>query len=383
MKFFHLSDLHIGFKLWNQDLSEDQSYIFDQVIRAAGKEKPDAVVIAGDIYDKAVPSAESVEMFDRFISGLTEASPDTEIMMISGNHDSPSRLNVYRSVLERQKIHMIGTPPRLPGEKIERVTLQDQYGEVDFYLLPFVKPSMVKVLVGTDENGNNLSYSDTVHRLIEREQIDGSRRNVLVSHQFYIPPGGDSSDVERMDSEVVTVGNIDSVQGDILQQFDYGALGHIHKPMKVGGECFRYCGTPLACSVSEAGQGKGILMVEMGEKGNVGISVIPLVPLRQVKVVKGSLEEVLAQACDDYVTVILTDQIDLDVIDTSDRIRHSFPHLLEIRREILRKAEYEQAYRMEAETSPFELCCSFLGDLDNREQEILRDVINTVQEVKE
>lgn len=383
MKFFHLSDLHIGFKLWNQDLSEDQSYIFDQVIQAAGKEKPDAVVIAGDIYDKAVPSAESVEMFDRFISGLTEASPDTEIMMISGNHDSPSRLNVYRSVLERQKIHMIGTPPRLPGEKIERVTLQDQYGEVDFYLLPFVKPSMVKVLVGTDENGNNLSYSDTVHRLIEREQIDGSRRNVLVSHQFYIPPGGDSSDVERMDSEVVTVGNIDSVQGDILQQFDYGALGHIHKPMKVGGECFRYCGTPLACSVSEAGQGKGILMVEMGEKGNVGISVIPLVPLRQVKVVKGSLEEVLAQACDDYVTVILTDQIDLDVIDTSDRIRHSFPHLLEIRREILRKAEYEQVYRMEAETSPFELCCSFLGDLDNREQEILRDVINTVQEVKE
>ena len=383
MKFFHLSDLHIGFKLWNQDLSEDQSYIFDQVIRAAGKEKPDAVVIAGDIYDKAVPSAESVEMFDRFISGLTEASPDTEIMMISGNHDSPSRLNVYRSVLERQKIHMIGTPPRLPGEKIERVTLQDQYGEVDFYLLPFVKPSMVKVIVGTDENGNNLSYSDMVHRLIEREQIDGSRRNVLVSHQFYIPPGGDSSDVERMDSEVVTVGNIDSVQGDILQQFDYGALGHIHKPMKVGGECFRYCGTPLACSVSEAGQGKGILMVEMGEKGNVGISVIPLVPLRQVKVVKGSLEEVLAQACDDYVTVILTDQIDLDVIDTSDRIRHSFPHLLEIRREILRKAEYEQAYRMEAETSPFELCCSFLGDLDNREQEILRDVINTVQEVKE
>lgn len=383
MKFFHLSDLHIGFKLWNQDLSEDQSYIFDQVIRAAGKEKPDAVVIAGDIYDKAVPSAESVEMFDRFISGLTEASPDTEIMMISGNHDSPSRLNVYRSVLERQKIHMIGTPPRLPGEKIERVTLQDQYGEVDFYLLPFVKPSMVKVIVGTDENGNNLSYSDTVHRLIEREQIDGSRRNVLVSHQFYIPPGGDSSDVERMDSEVVTVGNIDSVQGDILQQFDYGALGHIHKPMKVGGECFRYCGTPLACSVSEAGQEKGILMVEMGEKGNVGISVIPLVPLHQVKVVKGSLEEVLAQACDDYVTVILTDQIDLDVIDTSDRIRHSFPHLLEIRREILRKAEYEQAYRMEAETSPFELCCSFLGDLDNREQEILRDVINTVQEVKE
>ena len=383
MKFFHLSDLHIGFKLWNQDLSEDQSYIFDQVIRAAGKEKPDAVVIAGDIYDKAVPSAESVEMFDRFISGLTEASPDTEIMMISGNHDSPSRLNVYRSVLERQKIHMIGTPPRLPGEKIERVTLQDQYGEVDFYLLPFVKPSMVKVIVGTDENGNNLSYSDTVHRLIEREQIDGSRRNVLVSHQFYIPPGGDSSDVERMDSEVVTVGNIDSVQGDILQQFDYGALGHIHKPMKVGGECFRYCGTPLACSVSEAGQEKGILMVEMGEKGNVGISVIPLVPLRQVKVVKGSLEEVLAQAFDDYVTVILTDQIDLDVIDTSDRIRHSFPHLLEIRREILRKAEYEQAYRMEAETSPFELCCSFLGDLDNREQEILRDVINTVQEVKE
>ena len=382
MKFFHLSDLHIGLKLMNRDLREDQEYILDEITELARRERPDAVVIAGDIYDKAVPSAEAVEVFDRFLVGLTEAVPDAVIMMISGNHDSASRVNCFRKVLSGQNIYMVGQPPRTESEYIEKVTLNDAYGEVNFYLLPFVKPSMVKQITGTDKNGNNLSYNETLHRLIDRETINQNKRNVLVSHQFYLPVGGDAEKVDRMDSEIRTVGNIDAVSADVLELFDYAALGHIHKPMKVGSEVYRYCGTPLACSVSEAGQQKGIIMVEMGSKNSVKTTILPLKPLREVRIIKGSLEDVLAQACEDFVTVILTDKVDLDIMDMQDRIRMAFPYLLEIRREVLRKADYSDQMMAEKEQDPFKLCCSFLKDLDDEEKAVLQDVIHTVQGVK-
>ena len=381
MKFFHLSDLHIGLKLFNRDLREDQEYILRQITDLAVREQPEAVVIAGDIYDKAVPSAEAVEVFDRFIAGLNAALPDTAVMMIAGNHDSGPRINCFRSVLSRQNVYMIGQPPRVEGEQIERVVLEDEFGPVNFYLLPFVRPSMVKQLTGVDENGNNLSYDETLRRLIGREEIDPSQRNVLVSHQFYLPAGTHAEDVERMDSEIRTVGNIDQVSAEILEQFDYAALGHIHKPMKAGSEFIRYCGTPLACSVSEAGQKKGIIMVELGDKGDRKTTVLPLEPLRQVRVIRGELEEVLGQACGDYATVILTDKADLDVLDMQDRIRSAFPNLLEIRRETVRRADYGRTYAVQEELDPFELCCAFLNEPDDEEKALLRDVINTVQEV--
>lgn len=381
MKFFHLSDLHIGLKLFNRDLREDQEYILRQITDIAVREQPQAVVIAGDIYDKAVPSAEAVEVFDRFIAGLNSALPDTAVMMIAGNHDSGPRINCFRSVLSRQNVYMIGQPPRVEGEQIEKVILKDESGPVNFYLLPFVRPSMVKQLTGVDENGNNLSYNEALHRLIGREEIDPSQRNVIVSHQFYLPSGTDAEAVERMDSEVRTVGNIDQVSADILEQFDYAALGHIHKPMKAGSEFIRYCGTPLACSVSEAGQKKGIIMVELGDKGDRKTTVLPLEPLRQVRVVRGELEEVLEQACGDYVTVILTDKADLDIFDMQDKIRSAFPNLLEIRRETVRRTDYERAHAVQEELDPFELCCAFLNEPDEEEKALLRDVINTVREV--
>mgnify|MGYP000142276983 FL=1 len=382
MKFFHLSDLHIGLKLMNHDMREDQEYILSEVIEVAGREKPDAIVIAGDIYDKAVPSAEAVEVFDCFLEKLTEAAPEAVIMMISGNHDSAPRIDCFRKVLSRQNVYMVGQPPRMETEYIEKVTLNDAYGEMNFYLLPFVKPSMVKQVVGVDENGNNLSYNETLHRLIGREEINSDERNVLVSHQFYLPSGKNAEDVERMDSEMRTVGNIDEVSADVLEKFDYAALGHIHKPMKVGSELYRYCGTPLACSVSEAQQQKGIIMVEMGVKGEVKTTILPLEPLRQVKVVKGTLEEVLKESCKDYVTVILTDKVDLDVIDMQERIRLAFPNLLEIRRENQRKTDYTRTLQTEELLDPYELCCSFLKDLDEEEKMILQDVLHTVQGVK-
>ena len=385
MKFFHLSDLHIGLKLMNRDLREEQMDILRQVTDLAREEQPDAVVIAGDIYDKAVPAAEAVEVFDSFITELKRAVPEAEMMLISGNHDSGLRLNCFREILDEQKVHMIGLPPRREEEYIEKVTFQDEFGPVNFYLLPFVKPSMVKQIVGVDENGNNLSYDATLHKLIAREEVNTTERNVLVSHQFYLPVGENAESVERMDSEIRTVGNIDAVASDVLEAFDYAALGHIHKPMKVGSELYRYCGTPLACSVSEAGQQKGVIMVEIGEKDSktsVKITVLPLKPLREVRIIKGSLEEVLVQACEDFVTVILTDRVDLDIMDMQDRIRMAFPYLLEIRREVLRKADYSEQLMVEKEQDPFELCCSFLKDLDDEEKTILQDVIHTVQGVK-
>lgn len=382
MKFFHLSDLHIGLKLMNRDLREEQIDILRQITELAKAEKPDAVVIAGDIYDKAVPAAEAVEIFDGFMTELKKAVPKAEIMLISGNHDSGLRLNCFREILDEQKVHMIGLPPRTENEYIEKVTLTDEFGTLNFYLLPFVKPSMVKQIVGVDENGNNLSYDAALHRLIEREKVNTTERNVLVSHQFYLPVGGDAEKVDRMDSEIRTVGNIDAVSADVLEIFDYAALGHIHKPMKVGSEAYRYCGTPLACSVSEAGQQKGIIMVEMGSKNSVKTTILPLKPLREVRIIKGSLEDALAQACEDFVTVILTDKVDLDIMDMQDRIRMAFPYLLEIRREVLRKADYSDQMMAEKEQDPFKLCCSFLKDLDDEEKAVLQDVIHTVQGVK-
>ena len=380
MKILHLGDLHLGKRVNEISMIEDQKFILDQIVTLVKEEKIDVILLCGDIYDKAVPSAGAVEVFDRFIQGLAQAAPETVVMMISGNHDSASRVNCFRSVLARQKLYMIGQPPQREGEYIEKVSLHDSWGKVNFYLLPFVKPSTVKAITGSDENGNNLSYDETVRRLIQRESIREEERNVIVSHQFYLPSGTRAEDIPRMDSEIRTVGNIDEVQSSVLEPFDYAALGHIHKPMKVGSEVIRYCGTPFPTSVSEAGQQKGILQVEMGAKGDVCVSVLPLEPLHQIRVIRGTLEDVVNQSCEDYVTVILNDKADLDIMDMQDRLRCAFPGLLEIRRENLRTADYSREVNGELQKDPFELCCSFLKDMDEQERELLKDVINCVKE---
>lgn len=379
MKFFHLSDLHIGLKLINHDLHEDQAYILKQITELAARRRPDAIVIAGDIYDKAIPAAEAVALFDEFITQLRNALPQGEIMLISGNHDSAQRVDLFRQVLARHKIHLIGLPPRRPEEYITQVTLTDSFGPVNFYLLPFVKPSMVKEITGTDAKGNNLSYDEAVHALLSRENIDTDQRNVLVSHQFYLSTAG--QDIVRSDSESITVGNIDSVNGDILELFDYAALGHIHKPQRLNGQdCYRYCGTPLACSISEAGQEKGIIEVELGAKGEVNTTVLPLTPLHAVRKIQDTLENVLASPSTDYVSITLTDEDDLDIFDMHDRLSAAFPNLLEIRRAVKQKVNYEGADIPQEQLSPFELCKTFLGELEDADEALLADIINTVQD---
>jgi len=381
MRIVHISDLHIGLKINNRDLKEDQEYILHQIVEKAVEVHPDVMLIAGDIYDKSVPSAEAMEVFDHFMAELVESLPTMKVMMISGNHDNALRINQYRRILKGQGVYAVGLPPQQPGEHIECVTLEDVYGPVNFYLLPFVKPSMVKSVVGVDENGLNLSYDASIHKLLELEDIDQSQRNVFVSHQFYLPVGQSAEEVERMDSEIRTVGNIDEVRADVLKEFDYVALGHIHKPMKVGSDVIRYVGTPLACSVSEAEQQKQMLQIDLKEKGQVDITSIPLEPLRQVRIIKGTLQEVLQKACQDYVTVVLTDEVDFNVLDMQEQVRGHFPNLIEIRRENLRYANYDQEVQRVEDMDPMELCMSFFEQVDDASKQVLLDVIHQVKEV--
>ncbi len=381
MKIIHLSDLHIGLNWFNRSMLDDQKYILNQISEIIEENKPDAIVIAGDIYDKAIPSAEAVKIFDDFISGLSVRVPNTEIMIISGNHDSSQRIDIFRKILSLHKIHMIGNPPQKPTDYIEKVTLNDIYGNVNFYLLPFIKPSMVRMIINDEDN--NISYNTAVHKIIERENIDTNERNIIVSHQFYIPFGKSIKDIERMDSERITVGNIDAVYADILEKFDYSALGHIHKPSIVGKNNIRYCGTPLAYSISEAGQQKNVIMIELAEKGNIKTTAIPLKPLHEVRIIKGTLNEILNQSYDDYVSVILTEAP--QQTDISARIIEAFPNLLEIRYSFRNSTYSDIINKPETTTakSIFELCEYFVKDLNNDEKNILRDIINTVQEDNE
>lgn len=330
MKFFHLSDLHIGKQLHRYNLKEDQQVILKEVITYAKELRPDAIVIAGDIYDKSVPSAEAVNVFDEFLTDLSEITPEIPILIISGNHDSPDRLKYASEILKRHHIYLAGNVPERPEEHIEKVTLHDAYGEVDFYLLPFMKPAYVKNIFvdGTPE-----TYSDAVKEIIKREKIDyKDKRNVLVSHQFYV--GEKAESPETCDSEVFSVGGIDNVDIGSVKEFDYVALGHLHGAQCIGKPEIRYCGTLLKYSVSESTQNKSLTVVTLKAKGEkLEIENYPLHPLRDVRKKKGTLDEIIKEAQetekDDYISITLTDEI--DPYKPKEQLERIFSHILEIR----------------------------------------------------
>ena len=330
MKFFHLSDLHIGKQLHRYNLKEDQQVILKEVITYAKELRPDAIVIAGDIYDKSVPSAEAVNVFDEFLTDLSEITPEIPILIISGNHDSPDRLKYASEILKRHHIYLAGNVPERPEEHIEKVTLHDAYGEVDFYLLPFMKPAYVKNIFvdGTPE-----TYSDAVKEIIKREKIDyKDKRNVLVSHQFYV--GEKAESPETCDSEVFSVGGIDNVDIGSVKEFDYVALGHLHGAQCIGKPEIRYCGTLLKYSVSESTQNKSLTVVTLKAKGEKPeIACYPLHPLRDVRKKKGTLDEIIKEAQetekDDYISITLTDEI--DPYKPKEQLERIFSHILEIR----------------------------------------------------
>lgn len=364
MKFFHLSDLHIGKQLHHYNLKEDQQYLFQQILQMVREEQPQAVLISGDVYDSAVPSAEAVAVFDEFLTELSRVTPQPEIFIIAGNHDNGRRLSYASRILADARIHVVGLPPMQPEEHLTKVTLEDAYGPVDFYLLPFTKPAHVRGLMEQP----NISYHSAVSFLIERETIDTTRRNVILSHQFYI--AGDK-EPEQSDSELHTVGGLDQVDISVLEPFEYAALGHIHRPQKMGREGVRYCGTMFPYSVSEAEDEKSITVVILEEKGTEPtIKTIPLEPKHKVRKLTGTLLEVLQAAeeeiQEDYVSITLTD--DIDPYYPKERLEELYSRILELRIDNARTRKIMDFAEVKTEVmSPQEAFVQFFEEMNGRE----------------
>ena len=334
MKFFHLSDLHIGKQLHHYNLREDQEHILSEIISYAETLRPDAMVIAGDVYDRTVPSGEAVGIFDDFLTRMSKIRPEIPLLIIAGNHDSAQRLDYASRLLGSHRIHIAGRAPETEDEHLKKITLADEYGNVNFYLMPFLKPGYVRGL-----NGGSLpeNYTEAVRIVLEREKIDPRERNVIVSHQFYTGKDdatGETLRPETCDSEQVSVGGIDNVDISALKDFDYAALGHLHGAQRAGRETARYCGTLLKYSVSEAEQDKTLHLVELGAKGApVKVEKLPLHPLRDVRRVRGELDDILKEADprhrDDYVSVVLTDET--DPYKPKEQLQKVYGHILEVR----------------------------------------------------
>lgn len=306
MKLIHLSDLHLGKKVHEVSMLEDQRYILQEILGIIDEEAPEAVLIAGDVYDKSVPSAEAVRLLDDFLVELSRRPMQT--CLISGNHDSPERLSFGGRLMEKSGVHIA---PVYDGT-LTPLTLTDAYGPVDIYLLPFLKPAHVRRFFPEREI---TSYTDAMAAVLEAAEVDTDRRNVLVTHQF-VTAGSEQPD--RSDSEELSVGGTDNVEACVFDAFDYAALGHIHGPQKVGRETVRYCGTPLKYSFSEAHHRKSVTVVELEEKGTVRVSTRPLTPMRDMVELRGTYNEIMLHSFydgtswpDDYVHITLTDEDDI------------------------------------------------------------------------
>lgn len=365
MRFFHLSDLHIGKQLYHYSLKEEQIQVLDEIVKQAKKLRPDAILIAGDIYDKSVPSAEAVTIFDDFLTKLSEITPAIPVLIISGNHDSAERLKYAAGILKKHRIYVAGHAPRSADERIERVTFADEYGEVDVYMLPFLKPSYVREVF---EDSILDSYSEAVEKLIGRECIDfKNKRNVLMSHQFYT--GVHAPQV--CDSETISVGGIDNVDISAVEKFDYVALGHLHGKQQVGSPHIRYCGTPLKYSVSEAGHKKCLTMVTLREKGTEPeITELPFPVIRDVRRKRGQLLDLLSEAKaeekEDYVSVTLTDEI--EPYQPKERLQSVYSHILEVRIDNIRmKNQLLDFEEEEEERDPLEIFVDFYREIHGQE----------------
>ncbi len=323
MKLLHISDIHLGKRVNEFSLMEDQKFILQKVIEIVKEERAEGVMIAGDIYDKSVPSAEAVQVFDRFLTQL--ALLGTKVFAVSGNHDSAERIAFGARLMSGQGVFL---SPVYEG-KTERIVLQDEFGELCIYLLPFIKPAIMRHVLEREETEIDLpeTYQDALKLAIERMKVDETKRNVLVAHQFVTGAG-------RCESEEVVVGGLDNVDGSVFDAFDYVALGHIHSPQWVGRETVRYCGTPLKYSFSEAEQEKSVTVVELKEKGRIELRTIPLFPLRDMRKICGTYMEVTARSFyqdtnrEDYVQITLTDEEDIP--DGLQRLRTIYPNLMRL-----------------------------------------------------
>ena len=345
----HLSDLHLGKRVYEFSMYEDQKYILKQILEIAGEQKADAVLISGDVYDKPIPPAEAVQLFDDFLTALSDRK--VPVYVISGNHDSAERLSFGARLMTQSSVFMSAT---FHGT-VQKYSLQDEYGTVNFYLLPFLKPTIVRQAYPEAEIG---SYQEAVQYVLAQTPVEKSQRNVLLAHQFV-------TGAKTSESEEILVGGLDNMDASLFDDFDYVALGHIHTPQKIGRETVRYCGTPLKYSFSEAKRDKSVTMVELQEKGSVQLQEIPLHPLHDLREIKGSYEELTARKnyagtkTDDYLHITLTDEEDIP--DVMDRLHTIYPGIMKLDYDNLRTRTMNQidAVQQVQDKTPVQLFAEF------------------------
>jgi exonuclease SbcD len=323
MKFIHISDLHIGKRVNEKSLIDEQAHILNQICDITEAQRPDAVLIAGDVYDKAVPSGEAVLLFDDFLTRISSLCG--HIFIISGNHDSAERMAFGARLMHRSGIHL---SPVYNGSTVP-VTLTDEYGVIDFYMLPYIRPASVRHFLPDEEKGDIRSYDDAVRKAVEMMDIDPTRRNVLITHQFV-------TGALRSESEDVNVGGLDNVDASAFDIFDYTALGHLHRPQDCGDKRIRYSGSPLKYSFSEVNDSKTVTLITLGEKGNLEREFIPLVPLHDWHDLRGSYDQLTARDfyngktwTEDFVRITLTDENDIP--DAIGKLRTIYHNLMELR----------------------------------------------------
>lgn len=319
MKLIHLSDIHLGKRVNEFSMLEDQAHILKKILAVVDEEKPNGVLIAGDVYDKSVPSTEAVQLFDDFLVRLAERK--LPVFIISGNHDSPERLSFANRLIDAAGIHLA---PVYNGV-VEPITLSDEYGPVNVYMLPFIKPAHVR---GFFPDTEITSYSDAVAAAIGRMNIDKTQRNVLITHQFV-------TGAQRSDSEELSVGGTDNIGAEVFCDFDYVALGHIHGPQNMDSGRIRYCGSPLKYSFSEAAQQKSVTVAELKEKGALEIHTVPLIPRRDMVELKGSYQQLTLRESyenttyqEDYTHITLTDEEDIP--DAVAKLRAVYHNLMKL-----------------------------------------------------
>ena len=318
MKLIHLSDLHLGKRVNEISMIEDQEYILTRILQIIDEEQPGAVLIAGDVYDKSVPSAEAVTLFDDFLYRLSKRK--VPVLIISGNHDSPERLSFGGRLMESKGIHI---SPVYDGT-VRSVTLEDAYGPVRFWLLPFVKPAHVRRYY---PDAQIESYTDACRVAVEHMDLNPEERNVLLLHQFV-------TGASTCESEEISVGGTDNVDASVFEAFDYVALGHIHGPQNIGSNCIRYCGTPLKYSFSEEVHHKSVTVVNLGKKGQLELQLQPLTPKRDLRSIRGTFAEITEksfyEATDtrDYLHILLTDEE--DVPEALGKLRLIYPNIMKL-----------------------------------------------------
>ena len=377
MKLIHLSDLHLGKRLNGFSLLEDQAYILEQITEIVKNQQADALIIAGDVYDKAVPSAEAVALFDSFLSEITAICP--HIFIISGNHDSPERIAFGSHIMEKSGVHL---SPVYDGNVIPTV-LNDSHGDVNVYMLPFVKPANVRRFF---PEISIESYTDAVKTAVDKMEIDVNKRNILITHQFV-------TGASVCDSEEHSVGGTDNVDGSVFEGFDYVALGHIHSPQNVGSERIRYCGTPLKYSFSECKHIKSVTVIELNEKNNFTVSSISLTPMRDLREIKGAYDELMLKSnyegtnTDDYMHIILTDEEDIP--DVLSRLRVVYPNIMKLSYDNKRTRNFQQieADCDVSEKSPFQLFSEFYNkqnnqDMADEQEKYVKNLIERIWEGK-